>query len=91
MVIFDWKSVKDKALLEAFRSEEEVEEEKSLKGKNFLIISYRASIFSLSLAYIASIFSVTVDVTVLIIDYSIAGSIKLWEKKEKKCDIIALK
>lgn len=90
-MVFDWKFVKNKALLETFRSEEEVEEEKSLKGKDFLIISYRASIFSLSLAYITSISSVTVDVTVLIIDYSIAGSIKLWEKKEKKYNIIALK
>lgn len=69
--------MKGKALLGAFGLEKEVEEEESLRNNDFLIIFCKASIISSCFAYIASITTMTADVTALVIKCSTAGFIEL--------------
>lgn len=64
-------------MLEVFGSGEGVEEAKSLRCKDFSIISRKASISSLCFICIAPLAVVTADVIALAINYSIAGFIEL--------------
>lgn len=60
--------------------EEEVEEEESLRSKDFSIISRKASISSLCFLYIASTAISIADMTVLAINYLTVGSMSAVEK-----------
>lgn len=70
---FGKESVIKYALEIASRLRREVKEEKFLKSKDFLIISYKASISSFCFLYIALIAAATADVIALITDYLTIG------------------
>lgn len=57
-----------------------IEEEESLRNKDFLIIFYRASIFSLCFVCITSTATTIADIKVLAIDYLTVGSMSMIER-----------
>ena len=69
------RSTGGESLLDAFRSGEGVEEPDSLKSRAFLIILRKASISSLCLVCADVIAAAMAEVTILKIEYCIAGSI----------------
>lgn len=62
-------------MLDAFGLEKGVKKPDSLKSRTFLIISHRASMFSLCLASAEAMAAATAEVTVLKIECYIVGSI----------------
>lgn len=72
---FDGRFAGRKTLLDVFGLGRRVEKPDFLRCRAFLIISYKASIFSLCLVYADDMAAAMVEVITLEIKYCIAGSI----------------